>query len=70
MGIPPFSSTFDVVDVDAVFVQLVERMVVVMLYVRFDAVPPFVGSLMTSLVELPLFYGSCYVSLVPSYFIP
>ena len=30
-------------------------------YVRFDAVAAFVGSLMTMLVELPLFYGSCDV---------
>ena len=45
-------------------------MVVVVLYVRFDAVPPFVGSLVAILVELPLFYGSRQIRLVPSYFIP
>ena len=68
--LPGVAAALDVVDVDAVLVQLVEGMVVVMLYVGFDAVPPFIGSLMTMLVELPLFYGSCYISLVPSYFIP
>ena len=41
-----------------------------MLYVRSDAVPPFVGSLMTVLVELPLFDGPCDVRLIPADLVP